>query len=199
MEILTIIDYIGTFVFAVSGALTAKDKELDVFGAAVVAFVTALGGGTLRDLLLGDQPVSWMLSPFYLVLVIAGLLFALFFKSAIGYLRRTLFLFDSIGIAVFTIFGLQKALAFELHPGVALLMGMVSAVFGGVVRDVICNEIPLIFRREIYATACLAGGGLYLLLLTLGLPESWAIISTVSFITLLRIVAVRYKLQVPRL
>ena len=199
MEILNVIDYIGTFVFAISGALTAKDKELDVFGAAVVAFVTALGGGTLRDVLLGDQPVSWMHSPFYLVLVVAGLLFALFFKQVIGYLRRTLFLFDTIGIAVFTIFGLQKALAYELHPGVALLMGMVSAVFGGVVRDVICNEIPLIFRREIYATACLAGGALYLLLDYLGVAESWSILSTVGFISLLRIVAVRYKLQVPRL
>lgn len=199
MDVLMIIDVVGTFVFAISGALTARDKELDIFGAGVVAFVTALGGGTLRDLLLGQHPVGWMVKPHYLALVIAGLLFAIFFKKLIAHLRRTLFLFDTIGIAVFTIFGLEKALVLGLHPVIAVIMGMVSAVFGGVVRDIICNEIPLIFRREIYALACLAGGILYLALSWASVPENYTILCTVVLVIGLRTVAVRYKLQVPRL
>ena len=199
MDVLLIIDIIGTFVFAISGALTARDKELDIFGAGVVAFVTALGGGTLRDLLLGQHPVGWMHRPEYLALVLGGLLFAIFFKKLIAHLRRTLFLFDTIGIAVFTIFGLEKALAMGLHPVIAVMMGMVSAVFGGVVRDIICNEIPLIFRREIYALACLAGGMLYLALGWINVPENYAILSTVILVIALRIIAVRYKLQMPKL
>jgi uncharacterized membrane protein YeiH len=191
------LDLIGTFVFAISGTLTAMNKQFDIFGAAVIAFVTAVGGGTIRDLLIGSQPVGWMLDLNYMLVIVMAIPVSFFFKRFIQKLRRTMFLFDTIGIGLFTILGLQKTLAFELSPIVALMMGIVSAVFGGVVRDILCNEVPLIFRKEIYATACLAGGILYLVFQQLALGYHLSIWLTVSFIIALRILAVRYHWSLP--
>ena len=154
-QLIYILDLTGTFVFAISGTLTAINKKFDIFGAAVIAFVTAVGGGTIRDLLIGSQPVGWMRDLNYLVVIAAAVPISLLFRHYILKLRRTMFLFDTIGIGLFTILGLQKTLSFGLAPVVALMMGIVSAVFGGVVRDILCNEVPLIFRKEIYA--CLEG------------------------------------------
>lgn len=158
------IDIIGTFVFAVSGALAASDKRFDIFGAGILALVTAVGGGTLRDVLIGSTPVGWMKDLNYLIVIGAAVLISYFFKRHILKLRRTMFLFDTIGIGLFTILGLQKTLSLGLSPVIAIMMGTVSAVFGGVLRDVLSNEVPLIFRKEIYATACLAGGMCFVLL-----------------------------------
>jgi uncharacterized membrane protein YeiH len=191
------IDYIGTGVFAISGALTAYDKKLDIFGISAVAFITALGGGTLRDLLIGNTPVSWMLSPVYLLIISAGILIAMLFRTWVAKLRRTFFFFDTVGIAVFTILGLQKALAIELHPIMAIMMGMVSAVFGGVLRDIVCNEIPLIFRKEIYALACLIGGGLYFLLMKMQFSDDWSIVAAIVFIFMIRSLSVKYHWELP--
>ncbi|MEO1518217.1 MAG: trimeric intracellular cation channel family protein [Bacteroidota bacterium] len=191
------LDLIGTMVFAISGALTATQKKFDVFGALVIAFVTAVGGGTIRDVLIGSTPVGWMKDLNYLYVIFSGLLISIFFKRAVQKLRRTLFLFDTIGIGLFTILGLQKTLDHEIAPVVAVMMGTVSAVFGGVVRDTLCNEIPLIFRKEIYATACIAGGILYLMLCQSGLAQSWIIGLTVLFIIALRSLAVRYQWTLP--
>ena len=191
------IDFIGTGVFAISGALTAYEKKLDIFGISSVAFITALGGGTLRDLLIGSTPVSWMQSPVYLFIISAGILIAMLFKATVAKLRKTFFFFDTVGIAVFTILGLQKALAIDLHPIMAIMMGMVSAVFGGVLRDIVCNEIPLIFRKEIYALACLAGGGFYFLLMKTSLTEQWSISAAIVFIFLIRSLSVRYHWELP--
>ena len=157
MNYLYLLDLIGTGVFAISGALTAAEKKLDVFGIAAVAFITAVGGGTLRDVLIGSTPVSWMNDLTYLILIVVGFVIAISFKSYILNLRKTFFLFDTIGIGVFTVLGLEKSLEIGLHPVISVMMGMVSAVFGGVIRDIVCNEIPLIFRKEIYALACLIG------------------------------------------
>lgn len=191
------LDLIGTFVFAISGTLTAMNKKFDIFGAAVIAFVTAVGGGTIRDLLIGSQPVGWMLDLNYLIVIAAAVPTSFFFKMYIQKLRRTMFLFDTIGIGLFTILGLQKTLDFDLVPVVALMMGIVSAVFGGVVRDILCNEVPLIFRKEIYATACLAGGLLYLGLQYLGLAYHLSIWITVFFIIILRILAIKKHWSLP--
>lgn len=195
MNILYAIDLIGTMVFAISGALTASEKKLDVFGIAAVAFITALGGGTLRDLLIGSTPVSWMNNLNYLIVILSGFLIALLSKQFISRLRKTFFLFDTIGIGVFTVLGLEKALMIGLHPVISVMMGMVSAVFGGVIRDVICNEIPLIFRKEIYALACIIGGTIYLLIYQTGLENNWVIIITVFSIIIIRILSVKYKLS----
>ena len=158
------LDLFGTMVFAISGVLTAIDKRFDLVGSLVIGIVTAIGGGTLRDTLIGRFPVGWLQDPNYLYVIFLGFLLAYFFQRSILSLRRSMFLFDTIGIGLFTILGIQTAAGFELAPLPCLLMGVISAVFGGVIRDVLTNEIPLIFRKEIYATACLLGGLTYLLL-----------------------------------
>ncbi|HAA12225.1 MAG TPA: hypothetical protein DCE41_11205 [Cytophagales bacterium] len=190
MDYIYVLDLIGTLVFAMSGALAADEYRLDFFGASVIAFVTAVGGGTIRDVLIGSTPVGWMEDLNYLYCIGAGVVVAWFFKSWVQKLRRTLFLFDTIGIGIFTVLGLTKTLGLGLAPIVALLMGMVSAVFGGVLRDTLTNEIPLIFRREIYATACLSGGLVYLLAQGAGLPDQWCLLLGAGTTIALRVLAV---------
>ncbi len=199
MDLLLVFDYIGTFVFAISGTLTAANKRLDFFGATVIGFVTAVGGGTLRDMMLGDLPVAWMQNINYFWVIIAGVAVTIVFSKQVMQLKRTLFLFDTIGIAVFTILGLKKALLMNIDPPMAVMMGLSSAVVGGVIRDTLCNELPLIFHREIYATACIAGAMIYLLLKYLGVPEAICELTTVASIIAIRIVVVRHKLALPRL
>ena len=191
MELIYWLDLIGTFTFAISGALAAiQHRSFDFFGIAVLAFVTALGGGTIRDVLIGAQPVGWMTNSNYLLLIGAAIPIAYFGQRYILRLRRTFFLFDTIGIGLFTILGLQKTLAMGLSPAVAVMMGTVSAVFGGVLRDLLANQIPLIFRKEIYATACIMGGVLFLLLQKQGVPYAWSVGITVGVIILIRTLAV---------
>ncbi|MFY0594382.1 MAG: trimeric intracellular cation channel family protein [Roseivirga sp.] len=197
MNLIYGVDLAGTFVFAVSGWLLASKKNLDFFGASVIALVTAIGGGTIRDLLIGSRPVGWLQDVNYLIVIGAGILAGMFFKKGFERLRKTMFLFDSIGIGLFTILGIQKTLAVGLSPVVALIMGTISAVFGGVLRDTLVNEIPLIFRKEIYATVCLAGGGLYLLLDTMGLSPELQMIITIAFIITVRIFVVVKNLSLP--
>ncbi len=199
MTALYFIDVLGTMVFAISGALTAMDKRLDFFGISAVGFVTAIGGGTVRDLLIGHTPVSWMADLAYLMMTGVGITVALLFRGTIQKLRRTLFLFDTIGIAVFTILGLQRALTAGIDPVISVMMGMVSAVFGGVIRDIICNEIPLIFRKEIYAIVCIAGGLLYISLQMVGVDQLVNIVVTSLFIILLRILAVVFHWKLPEI
>ncbi len=198
MTLIPFIDVIGTFVFAISGTQTAIDKKLDPFGASVIAFATALGGGTMRDLLLNLRPV-WIQEELLLVTVFVAVMVTLFFRKQIGRFRRTLFLFDTMGIALFTVLGMEKALRLDVPPLIALVMGVVSAVFGGVVRDILCNEIPLIFRREVYATACLAGGASYLFMRLAPVPVGVPVWIAVGIIILIRLLAVRLKWAFPTL
>ncbi|WP_236980158.1 trimeric intracellular cation channel family protein [Membranihabitans maritimus] len=193
MQYITILDILGTIVFAISGTMTALNNKFDLFGSLVIAFVTALGGGMLRDVLLGDAPVLWVKNPEYLLYVFTGYLLVLLFNPFILKLRKTLFLFDTIGIAIFTILGLEKTLELGFHPVIALTMGVISAVFGGVIRDLLTNIVPLIFRKEIYATACLTGGLCYLILENFNFNHDINIIATVVLIIIIRILAVRYK------
>ena len=158
------IDLIGTLVFAISGVLASMEKKFDLVGAFILGLVTAVGGGTLRDIMIGTTPVGWMNDLNYIYIVLAALPISYFFRIRILKLRRSMFLFDTIGIGLFTILGLQKTLDVGLAPEIALLMGTVSATFGGVIRDVLSNQIPLIFRKEIYASACFAGGLVFLIL-----------------------------------
>ena len=200
MNIISLIDIIGTVVFAISGSLSAIDKKMDVFGAAVIAFLTALGGGTIRDILLGATPVGWMQTPSYLLYVLLGLVFSLVFKKQVLKLKRTLFLFDTIGIAVFTILGIEKTLSFGLSPYIAVVMGMVSAVFGGVLRDIASNHIPLIFRKEIYALVCVVAGFLYVFVLkSTGLSQDFSIWITVVFVIVVRTLIVKFNVTLPAL
>lgn len=197
MTILYFIDILGTMVFAISGALAGRDKKLDFFGIAAVGLITAIGGGTVRDVLLGSTPVGWMKDLIYLAMIGSGILISLLFGKVVLKLRRTFFMFDTVGIAVFTVLGLQKALNLGVHPVIAIMMGMVSAVFGGVIRDIVCNEIPLIFRKEIYALTCLCGGILYVILDRFAVEQVINIIITVSFIVIFRVMAVKFKWKLP--
>ncbi len=199
MDLLLVFDYMGTFVFAISGTLTAAEKRLDLFGATVIGFVTAVGGGTLRDMMLGDLPVSWIRNLNYFWFIIAGVIVTILFRKFVLRLKRTLFIFDTIGIAVFTIIGLKKALLMNIDPTIAVMMGLMTAVVGGVIRDTLCNEVPLIFQQEIYATACIAGALVYLILNYLGVPEAICELSTVLCIISIRIVVVRFNIALPRL
>ncbi|AKQ47525.1 membrane protein [Rufibacter radiotolerans] len=198
LPFIPILEIIGTFVFAISGTLTAADKKLDPFGAGVIAFVTALGGGTLRDLLLNLRPV-WIQEEHLLITVLASVVVAVLFRRKIVKFRRTMFLFDTAGIALFTVLGMEKALRVGVSPLIALVMGVVTAVFGGVVRDILCNEIPLIFRKEIYATACLAGGGTYLLMRLAPVPAGIPMGVAILIIILVRLLAVKFKWSFPNL
>ncbi len=199
MTLVTILDLTGTLVFAISGSLMAKQHDFDIFGAAVVAFVTALGGGTVRDLLIGVAPVGWMIDPKYLLTVSVAVVLAAIFPAYLLRIRRTMFLFDTIGIGIFTLIGIQKALGLGLSPTIALIMGMVTAVFGGVIRDILCTEIPLIFRKEIYATACLAGGVIYLLSIHLGANNNMAMVVSMCIIISIRLVSVVKQIALPKI
>ncbi|WP_298781744.1 trimeric intracellular cation channel family protein [uncultured Polaribacter sp.] len=199
MNLIYIIDILGTFAFAISGALVASDKKFDLFGVIIIAFVTAVGGGMLRDVLINAHPINWIGDLNYLYTIFTAVLFTFLFKSKIAHLSKTMFLFDTIGISVFTLLGLKKGLTFNLHPIVALIMGMISAVFGGVLRDVLTNKIPLIFEKEIYASACLAGGIAYLILNSLNMSENIIFVLSALVIVFIRIIAVKFKLQLPKI
>jgi uncharacterized membrane protein YeiH len=199
MDIIYVLDILGTFAFAVSGALVALDKKFDLFGVIIIAFITAVGGGMLRDVLINAHPINWIGDLNYLYTIFTAVIFTFLFKSKIFYLSKTLFLFDTIGISVFTLLGLQKGLAYELHPLVAVIMGMISAVFGGVLRDVLTAKVPLIFEKEIYASACLAGGMIYLTLNYFRVEENINFIISAAVVVIIRAVVVRFHLELPKI
>ncbi len=194
--ILLVLDHLGILAFAISGFLTAADKKLDLFGAFIIGLVTALGGGTLRDLLLNTD-IAWVSNVNYIYMGLAGGLAAWFFRTFISRLRKTLFIFDTVGIGLFTVFGLEKALSFQVDPTIAVMLAVITASFGGVIRDTLCNEIPLLFRQEIYGTACVAGALCYLLLLNLEVPPRLNLLASGSLIIVVRVLAVKYKLALP--
>lgn len=194
-----IITVCGTFSFAVSGAFAAMQKRLDVFGVLIVAFVTSVGGGTLRDLLLGVTPVFWLKTANYSVLIVITAIVAMIFWKRIKKWKIILFLFDSLGLGFFTIIGIQKGLNYDLSPGICVALGTVTGCFGGIARDILLNNIPLIFRKEIYATACIIGGLVFLLLRYFGVDDTIVKVTSVAVVFLIRIIAVKYKLSLPRI
>lgn len=194
-----LLDVLGTMAFAISGVLTAINKKMDPFGVFVIAFVTAVGGGTLRDVLIGRTPVGWMRDLTYVYVITAGFFTALLFRRKLDRLRTSLFLFDTIGLGVFTLIGLEKGLEAALHPVICIALGTMTACFGGVIRDILCNEIPVIFRKEIYATICLLGGMLFFLLLWLNVPQTLVYLLTSGIIIAVRLMAVYYKWALPPL
>jgi uncharacterized membrane protein YeiH len=199
MELIYILDILGTFAFAISGALVASDKKFDLFGVIIIAFVTAVGGGMLRDVLIDAHPNNWIEDLNYLYTIFIAVVFTFLFKSKIAHLSKTMFLFDTIGLSVFTLLGLEKGLTLHLNPFIALIMGMISAVFGGVLRDVLTNKIPLIFKKEIYASACLAGGISYLLLSYFNISQNFIFITSAFVIVIIRVIAVKFHLQLPKI
>ncbi|MGJ8737282.1 trimeric intracellular cation channel family protein [Zobellia laminariae] len=195
-----LIDILGTIAFAISGVLVAMDKKLDLFGIFIISFVTAVGGGTLRDMLIGNTPVLWMREPIYITVIAGSVIFSVIFVKQLKYLRRTLFLFDTIGIGLFTMLGIEKGLAADLLPVMCIALGTITACFGGVIRDMLCNEIPVIFRRkEIYATACIMGGISYFILVLLPFDAAYAYVGAIMIIIITRLLAVKFGIALPNI
>lgn len=193
---LFIIEVIGTIAAAISGIRLAATKNFDWFGAYIVGLITAIGGGTLRDVLL-DIPVFWMQRWWYLAVTALSLFTVVIFRSILVSKDKILFIFDSIGLALFCVIGIQKSLAIGYPMWVAATMGIVTGAFGGVLRDILINEEPLVFRKDIYATACLAGTIAYWLIMTLGGSPMAQQISCAVVVIGLRILALKYSLSLP--
>jgi len=191
-----IIDYLGTFAFAISGIRAAAGKDFDLFGAYVVGLVTAIGGGTLRDILLDVTPF-WMTQSSYLIITGLALMASLFFSGKAKYLGSTFFFFDALGLGLFVVVGIEKTLAAGFPFWVAIIMGTITGSVGGVIRDVLVNEVPLLFRRDIYALACVAGGVVYAFCVRLDLPLPIVKIISALMVFLIRILAVRYHIRLP--
>lgn len=191
-----VLDFIGTFAFAISGIRLASAKQFDLFGAYVVGVVTAIGGGTLRDLMLGVTPI-WMTNPMYLICSGIALLWVILFEKRLVRQEVTFFIFDTIGLALFTVVGVEKALALGFPLWVAVIMGTITGAAGGVFRDVFINEIPLIFRKEIYALACIIGGLFYGLFDWLGVDLVLTQCLSGFSVFLVRILAVKFHLGLP--
>ena len=194
-----LLDIIGTIAFAMSGALTAMSKKMDPFGVFIIAFVTAVGGGTLRDIMIGRTPVGWMLDLKYVYVIIVGFVLAIIFRKKFDKLRTSLFLFDTIGLGVFTLIGLEKGINIGLHPVICVALGTMTACFGGVIRDILCTEIPVIFRREIYATICILGGIVFFILREFKLENDILYLTTSLIIISVRLMALKFKWYLPTL
>ncbi len=191
------LDVLGTAAFAISGALSAMNRKLDLFGIFIIAFVTAIGGGTIRDTLIGNTPVSWMQNTSNLYLIGGVTVLAIVFRNKLDYLKKSLFLFDTIGLGVFTIIGVEIGIQTGLEPIICVALGAMTGCFGGVVRDILCNEIPVIFRKEIYATASIAGGICFISLYNAKIDQNVVYVSTALLIIIIRLLVVKYKVSLP--
>lgn len=197
-QFLYIIDILGTISFAISGALLAMEKKLDPFGVLVLSFVTAIGGGTLRDIMVGNTPVLWMQNETRTTIILITALVSMLFAKYVKKIPITLLLFDALGLGLFTIVGIELGMEKQLSPGICIALGTITACFGGVIRDVLLNNVPLLFRKEIYAMACILGGTLYFLLKkfsTLDIDATHSI--CIVAICVIRIVSYSYKLSLP--
>lgn len=196
IDFITFCDYSGTFAFAISGIRLASAKKFDWFGAYVVGVVTAVGGGTLRDILLNATPF-WMTQASYLVISGLALLFVLLFRKYVIRLNNTFFIFDAVGLGLFAVVGIAKTVDFGFPFWTAIIMGTVTGAFGGMIRDILINEEPLIFRKDIYALACVFGGLVYYICNKFKLPlDLTQSISAIS-VFIARVVSVRYHISLP--
>ncbi len=197
--IIYILDLFGVAVFAVSGALAAGIKRMDVFGVVVVAIVTAIGGGTHRDVVLGVDPVLWTANPLYVIIATGAALATFILPEVVRRAAPVLLVFDALGLAVFTVIGCQTAVTVGIPYVSVVVMGVITGVAGGVIRDMLCGEIPLVLRKEIYATASIAGGTTFVLLFDAGVRGGAAALIAASVTLIIRLIAIRYRLSLPTL
>ncbi|AXT50678.1 trimeric intracellular cation channel family protein [Aquimarina sp. BL5] len=197
MTLFDTLDILGTIAFAISGALSAMNRRLDLFGIFIIAFVTAIGGGTLRDVLIGATPVSWMQNTVNLYLIGGVTGVSIILRNKLDYLKKSLFLFDTIGLGIFTIIGVETGIQTNLDPIISVALGTMTGCFGGVIRDILCNEIPVIFRKEVYATVSIAGGICFMILYSLNVPVNIIYITTTLLIIIIRLIVVKYKVSLP--
>lgn len=196
MDLISIVDYAGTFAFAVSGIRLASAKNFDWFGAYVVGFVTAIGGGTTRDLLLDVTPF-WMLQPSYIIITGIALFAVILMGKRMTYFNNAFFIFDAIGLGLFVVVGVEKSMSAGFPIWVTILMGMITGSVGGIIRDILINEVPLIFRKDIYALACIFGGIIYYICTLIDLPSEITQIISAASVILMRVLAVKYHWSVP--
>jgi uncharacterized membrane protein YeiH len=197
MDLQYALELLGVYVFAISGALAIEDREHNVFGAGFMGFITAIGGGSLRDILLGAYPLVWIGNVWFLYAIFAGILTSFLFFSVMMRLKKTMFLFDTVGIGFFTVLGVEKSLSLGFRVEIAAIMGMFSAVMGGVIRDTLTNEMPILFKKEIYASACLAGAVVYCTLNHWQVSRDVNLMISLSIIITIRLLAVKYNLSLP--
>ncbi len=197
---LDIVTYSGTFVFALTGALKARKYQMDIFGGIVVAFATAYGGGTIRDLLIGAKRVNWINDYLALILVFAGVVITFLLKEGVNKFSKTIFVTDAVGLGLFTTAGIEIALNNGVNETYALIMGVISATFGGLIADIFCNAVPDLFKKgELYATACAFGGAAYIVLRRTALDNNIALLICVSLIIFIRIYSKRKRLELPNI
>lgn len=197
-NLIQIMDILGTFSFACSGAFSGMSKKLDPIGVVILAFATAIGGGTLRDVLIGNFPVSWLQNGTTIFIIFIGALIAMLGAKYLQKIPKLLFIFDAIGLGLFTIYGIELGLSIGFNIGICIALGTISACFGGVIRDVLLNNVPLIFHKEIYAMVCVFGGALYFLLIQFDLNIDLIRVFCILIIIISRIVVVYFKLSIPK-
>lgn len=198
IELLYILDLFGVAVFAVSGALAAGRKSLDLLGVVIIAVVTAVGGGTTRDLLLDRHPIFWIADPVYLSVIIVAALLTIWYTRYRKPPEKALLLADALGLAVFTITGAQITQSVISNEVIIVIMAAITGTVGGLIRDVLANDIPLIMRRDIYATAAIAGAAAYLLLQLTSLSSMVNIMLSMGVVIGLRLAAIQWQLHLPR-
>jgi uncharacterized membrane protein YeiH len=200
LTLLTFITYAGTFVFALTGALKARTTKMDVFGGVVLAFATAYGGGTLRDLLIGIKPVNWVNDNIALLLVLSATAITFLFRQNINRFKRTIFFTDAVGLGLFTAAGIEISLQYGINEIYALVMGVISATFGGLIADILCNAVPNLLKRgELYATACAIGGLIYLLCRRTTINNDLNLFICVIIVVGIRIYSKRRRLSLPEI
>ncbi|NLO78999.1 MAG: trimeric intracellular cation channel family protein [Xanthomonadaceae bacterium] len=197
MSLLHTIFLIAITAEAMSGAIMGMRRQMDLFGICLVGTVTGLGGGTARDVLLGHYPLTWIGNPEYLTFTVGASLVTAFVARHLYRLRQVFLLVDGLGLVAFTVIGCDVGLGMDAHPSIAVLAGVITGIFGGLLRDVLCNEVPLVLRRELYATVALFTGVLYVVLLGLGVSETAATLTALGSGFLFRLLALRYRWQLP--
>lgn len=196
-QIIDLITVVGVFAFAISGALTAMEKKLDLFGVFIIAFATAVGGGSLRDVIIANRSVFWLTEPIYTYIIVGGTIFSILFRKKLAYLRTTLSLFDTIGLALYTIIGVKIGIQNELAGVSCIALGTITGAFGGVIRDILVNDVPMIFQKEIYATISIFGGSLYFVLHHFGRDGLWVELLAIFTIIILRSIVVHFEIKLP--
>jgi uncharacterized membrane protein YeiH len=189
---------LGTFSFAAAGAFAAMDKKLDPFGVLIISFVTAIGGGTIRDVLIGELPVAWLSNSTAIWVILTAAFVTVVFGSYLKKLDKMLFLFDAMGLGLFTMIGIQKGIEHGFSPGICVTLGTITGCFGGVLRDVLLNNVPLIFQKEIYASASIVGGVLFFLMLKFGIADNLASAISILIVFFVRVMAVRFNWSLPK-
>jgi uncharacterized membrane protein YeiH len=200
MDFIEIVSYTGTFVFAITGALKARRHQMDIFGAAMLAFVTAYGGGTIRDLLIGIRPLGWINDYTALVLVVVAVAIVFIFNQNVLKLQRTIFITDAIGLGLFTVLGIHKCLQADINSGYAVILGTIGASFGGLIADILSNTVPdLLKKGELYATACLIGGTIQVLLEKQGVNDKISMAICICIVVVIRILSKWKRISLPEI